>query len=170
MSSGDPPMQFPGDESAPGPDLVIEDPTWSAVVDDIDELLSTVFLATIAAEPKTNGSFSVLLADDSRVSALNAEFRGKPSPTNVLSFPSGFSAPNFIGDLALARETCEREANEQGKQVTDHVAHLLVHGLLHLIGYDHLSEDEALAMEQLEIRILDQLGIANPYEQSSSLD
>ena len=118
----------------------------------------------------------ILLTDDAAIRELNRTWRGKDSPTNVLSFPSTDTVegerpePEFdgvplaLGDIALAYETCERESGTQGKRFADHVAHLVLHGVLHLLGYDHLDDDEAQRMEALEIRILAGLGIADPYE------
>ena len=107
-------------------------------------------------------SLTIALADDKRVRALNARDRRKDKPTNVLSYPSGERA--FLGDVVLARQTVWREAKLQGKTPADHVAHLVVHGTLHLMGYDHeTSEADAERMEALERRILAKLGIADPY-------
>lgn len=117
---------------------------------------------------------SLLFADDAEVHALNREWRGKDKPTNVLSFPMLERAellalapqgpPELLGDLALALETCQREAAEKGISLDHHAAHLIVHGLLHLAGYDHeTSAADARAMELLEIKALAQLGIADPY-------
>ena len=105
---------------------------------------------------------TVALADDRRVRALNARDRDKDKPTNVLSYPSG--ERKFLGDIVLARQTVWREAKEQGKTPADHVAHLVVHGTLHLLGHDHeTGEAEAEHMEALERRILARLGIDDPY-------
>jgi probable rRNA maturation factor len=125
---------------------------------------------------------SVLACDDARIRALNAQFRGRDRPTNVLSWPaedlrSGAEGalpvplapgdagdPTELGDIALAFETCAREAAEQGKPLVDHAAHLVVHSVLHLLGYDHLRPGDAHLMEETEIAILADMGIANPYE------
>jgi probable rRNA maturation factor len=107
-------------------------------------------------------SLNVALADDERVRALNARDRKKDKPTNVLSYPSG--EKGFLGDIVLARQTVWREAQEQKKVTADHLSHLVVHGTLHLLGYDHeTSEADALRMEALERRVLAKLGIADPY-------
>ena len=119
-------------------------------------------------------SVSLLFADDAAVHELNREWRGKDKPTNVLSFPmleredllslAPDGPPELLGDIALALETCAREAGEKGIALADHAAHLLIHGLLHLAGHDHeLSPADARAMEELEIKALALLGIADPY-------
>jgi probable rRNA maturation factor len=119
-------------------------------------------------------STSILFTSDTEVHELNREWRGKDKPTNVLSFPmlardellalAPQGLPEMLGDIALAHETCAREAAEKDIAFADHAAHLIVHGLLHLAGYDHeISPADAEAMEQLEIKALALLGIANPY-------
>jgi probable rRNA maturation factor len=132
-------------------------------------------LAQIAPE-LTNArlSASLLFSNDAEVHDLNREWRGKDKPTNVLSFPmleredllglAPDGPPELLGDVALALETCEREAADKGISLEHHAAHLIVHGLLHLAGYDHVHSDaEAAAMEALEIKALAQMGIADPY-------
>jgi probable rRNA maturation factor len=117
---------------------------------------------------------SVCLTSDDHVRELNAKWRGKDKPTNVLSFPmvEGYELQNenvaeqelLLGDIILAHGVCETEAGEKGVSFEAHTAHLLVHGTLHLLGYDHQDDGEAAEMEQREVRALARLGIANPYE------
>lgn len=109
---------------------------------------------------------SIVLTDDAEQRVLNRDWRGIDKSTNVLSFPQiePFApVSGLLGDVILARETLEREAAEQGVSVEDHFTHLVVHGFLHLLGYDHMDDDEALAMEGLETQILASLGVADPY-------
>ncbi|MBL8530410.1 MAG: rRNA maturation RNase YbeY [Hyphomonadaceae bacterium] len=130
-----------------------------------EEALASALAAAAAAE-NVSGSVSLLLGDDAAIAALNTQFRGKPGPTNVLSFPPagpGEGADGFLGDIALAAETIVAEAEFQGKRFEHHAAHLVVHGFLHLLGYDHEAEAAAEAMEARERAILAALGIADPY-------
>ncbi len=109
---------------------------------------------------------SIVLLDDAEQRELNRQWRQIDKPTNVLSFPQiePFSpVVGILGDITLARETLEREALELGKSFTDHYTHLVVHGFLHILGYDHIEDDEALVMEGLETQILATLGIDDPY-------
>ena len=117
---------------------------------------------------------AIRLTDDAEVQALNRDFRGKDKPTNVLSFPqvqddlleslaNSDDGEILLGDIVLARETCMREAEEKGVSVVDHATHLIIHGTLHLVGYDHMDDASATAMEALEVKALASLGIANPY-------
>lgn len=111
-------------------------------------------------------SVTVTLTNDNEIQRLNKDFRQKDKATNVLSFPDGELDENgrlHIGDIVMAFETMEREACEQEILLTDHLTHLMIHGLLHLYGYDHETEDEAEEMEALEIEILQDMGIKNPY-------
>ena len=126
------------------------------------------------AERERPVEISVTLTGDEQVRELNAEWRGKDKPTNVLSFPMAdeldFKRANFdgpellLGDIILARGVCEAEASDRGVTIEQHATHLLVHGTLHLLGYDHHDNREAADMEAREIRALERLGIANPYE------
>lgn len=105
---------------------------------------------------------SLVLTSDAQIQKLNHQYRQKDSPTNILSFPT-VNAPGLLGDIILAYETIAREAAAKGAALEDHAAHLIIHGLLHLRGYDHQEEDAASAMEAIEIAALEKLGIANPY-------
>ncbi|GGE21898.1 endoribonuclease YbeY [Aureimonas endophytica] len=152
--------------------LSVEDAGWDAAgLGDLETLVWRAVAAAAAGAglPATVGTeLGVTLADDAAVQALNAEWRGKDKPTNVLSFPIEDLMPGegpgpMLGDLILARETVFREAALENKSPADHFCHLVVHGMLHCLGYDHEDEDEAEAMEALEVRILADLGIADPY-------
>jgi probable rRNA maturation factor len=134
----------------------------------LDALLVAIHAAAdaVAAELGVSGcSACIALSSDNEVAKLNAAYRGKPTPTNVLSFPAPASEGQFrfLGDIGLAAETVAREAKEQGVPLVDHLQHLVVHGLLHLRGYDHQTKTEAEVMEALEVRILKRLGVADPY-------
>lgn len=163
-------------------EILISDPKWNDVTTD-DQLVRFVDAGLAAALPTVLSgriaALSIELANDARVAALNRRFRGKPGPTNVLSFPAHEAhrldealedappgMPIALGDIILAYETVEREARAQGKSVADHLAHLVIHGLLHCLGHDHQDDDEAEAMEALEIRILAGLGVKDPYSRA----
>lgn len=166
---------------APLVDTIIEDERWEAAgLPEIAERSAQAAFAGLDL-PTEGFLISLLGCDDARIAVLNADFRGKPTPTNVLSWPSEERAaaaegvppeppepgdaddPEELGDIAIAYETCLREAAEQGRSVNDHVTHLVVHGILHLLGYDHEREGDAGLMEGLEVRILARLGISDPY-------
>ncbi len=154
-------------------DVVIEAPGWEAV--DLAGLAGRAAGAVLRHFSLESGEVSVLGCDDARIATLNADFRGKPQPTNVLSWPAEELAPETpggdparpseteLGDIAIAYETCAREAAEQRKPLDHHVTHLLVHGTLHLLGYDHMTEPDAAKMEALEVEILATLGVPDPY-------
>lgn len=150
-----------------------------AWADDAEWLCERAALAALAAsydEEEGPAELSVVLADDALVHRLNRDYRGKDKPTNVLSFALteaeepelGEDAPVMLGDVILAWETVAFEAAEQGKTPSDHMTHLVVHGVLHLLGYDHETDDEAEEMEQLEVEVLETLGIADPYAATRS--
>ena len=130
----------------------------------------TALRRAAAAELRRPNELSVVLADDARVRELNRDYRGRDAATNVLAFanlddPAAASpgAPVLLGDVVLARQTLLREAAAQGKSPADHLSHLVVHGVLHLLGFDHQQDDEARCMENLEILVLADLGVSNPY-------
>jgi probable rRNA maturation factor len=149
-------------------DVLMESPQWDAqpgAEATVRRAIAHAAAVEGTADPDTE--VSVLLCDDAIIAALNARWRGRDEPTNVLSFPAppggDGAAPAHLGDIAIACETVIREAQEQGQPVSRHLAHLAVHGFLHLLGYDHGTDDEAERMEQLERDILASLGIPDPY-------
>jgi len=138
--------------------VVVLDAGWLKALPGVERLIRKA----ARAAARRGKSLNVALADDKAVRLLNKRDRRKDKPTNVLSYPSGERA--FLGDIVLARQTVWREARAQKKSVADHVAHLVVHGTLHLLGHDHESSDaDAERMEALERRILKRLGVADPY-------
>ena len=169
----------------PSAETLIEDPRWETV--DLPGLAERAAAATLAmlGLPGEGLTLCVMGCDDARIAGLNADFRGKPAPTNVLSWPAEERAtppgrvpvppepgpagdPESLGDVALAWETCVAEAGAQGLSVADHATHLIVHGILHLLGYDHGTDADAALMEGTETRILVALGIADPYERTGA--
>lgn len=162
-------------------ETLAEDTRWEDFgLEVLAERAGQAVLAGLGLRPE-GFQIAVLGCDDARIQALNTDFRGKAQPTNVLSWPSEDLAedlpgaapalplpgeagdPWSLGDIAIAWETCAREAEAQGKPMVDHVMHLLVHGMLHLLGYDHVRDADAAVMEASEVRILATLGIADPY-------
>lgn len=149
-------------------DIAVEADGWEAVP--ALEALARRAIATALAEarPGQDAAVSLLFCDDAAIRRLNADWRGQDKPTNVLSFPAAGGAsmpggPPMLGDIAIAWGTTRREADQEGKALEAHLTHLLVHGLLHLLGHDHETDNEADAMERLERRVLDRLGVADPY-------
>jgi probable rRNA maturation factor len=146
--------------------VVRHDEAWP---DDLEPLAEKAILAAMRiVKPKITGAaeLSVVLTDDAEQHGLNRQWRGIDRSTNVLSFPQiepHAPVSGLLGDIILARETVEREAAEEGKSFSEHLTHLVVHGFLHILGYDHIAEDEALHMEGLETEILATLGVADPY-------
>jgi probable rRNA maturation factor len=154
---------------------VIEDAEWPDAVT-TDALLARIAGAIAARIEIDRPELAVVaFTNDAAVRALNARYRGKDQPTNVLSFPTGEAAgmglapdqPWPFGDIALARETVAREAISQRIDFSDHTTHLIVHGVLHLFGYDHIVDRDAEEMEALEIEILADLGVSNPYTEKA---
>ncbi len=186
----------PDPSAAPGPDLdpdldldvSITCPLWAEVLAGAAELSEAAAGAAFRISQtggtgkskagKTRAEASIVLADDAFVRGLNRDYRGRDEPTNVLSFPASEpdddlavpppGAPRLLGDIVVAYETTAAEANRQGKTLGDHLCHLVVHGMLHLLGHDHKSPAVAETMERLEIEILAGLNIANPYEDSGT--
>lgn len=144
-------------------DVDIEDAAWTAALPDAEALARTAAEAALASEGAVGEGVSLLLTNDEVVRDLNARFRQQDKPTNVLSFSAPTNPERFLGDVALAFGVCAREAAEQGKPLSHHLQHLVAHGVLHLLGYDHMNDAEALGMEDLERVILAGLGIPDPY-------
>jgi len=159
-------------------DTLIEDDRWQEV--DLSALAERAAVATLldlGLDPD-DWEIAVLACDDARIAELNGDFRDKPQPTNVLSWPSaerGVDLPgerpalpepgpdSELGDIAIAYDTCAQEAAAAGRTLADHATHLIVHATLHLLGYDHLSDQDATLMEACEVQILGKLGIPDPY-------
>ena len=149
-------------------EFVVDSENWTKGLPELDALVARCFQAAVQMEPDLDGEIALLLTDDSAIRALNHQFRGKDAPTNVLSFPVDEESPalvegNFLGDIALAFETCASEVAERNILLADHAAHLIIHGMLHLIGYDHQTDPEAERMEAREREILAVLNINDPY-------
>ena len=146
-------------------DISIQCKNWP----NVSELIHTAAKKLFDVRPLENDELelSVVLADNDFIQKLNKSWRNKDKPTNVLSFPQ--EHPAILGDVILALETIRQEAEEQDISFEDHVTHLIIHGILHLLGYNHESSAEAEEMEALEIRILGELGIKNPYAPADSV-
>jgi probable rRNA maturation factor len=164
-------------------DTILEDDRWSAAnLPDLAETAARAALAHLSLDPD-QFEIAILACDDAHIATLNADFRDKPTPTNVLSWPSeergaaqdgGTPAlpeaafpgmPEELGDIAIAWETCTREAAEAGKPLDHHLTHLIIHATLHLLGYDHIRDKDATLMEGIETEILGKMGIRDPYSE-----
>jgi probable rRNA maturation factor len=149
-------------------ETAVESPQWSELKD-IDALIAECVQAALditGDKIRPGAEVSLLFCDDARIRELNRQYRGKDKATNVLSFPGpeSLEEAHFLGDIALAFETIDREAREQGKTLVAHSRHMIVHGFLHLLGYDHEDAAEAEEMEALETRILQAMGVPDPYD------
>ncbi|AZV79400.1 rRNA maturation RNase YbeY [Parasedimentitalea marina] len=166
-------------------DITIDDARWQqAQLETLTTQAVRSTLQHLGLDPETC-ELSVLACDDPRITDLNGEFRDKPSATNVLSWPAEDLAadlaggapecpePDFtgeiaLGDIAISYDTCVREAADAAKPLDDHVRHLIVHGVLHLLGYDHVRDLDATLMESVEVEILGKMGVDNPYTENDS--
>jgi len=140
---------------------------WCALAPDVESLAQRAAQACLVpgdatAPPPGGGGLTIVLADDALLHQLNRDHRGQDQSTNVLAF-AAVPPPPYLGDVILSHETLLREARAQGKSLGDHLSHLVVHGVLHLLGYDHDTDKNANQMEACEIQILKNLGIADPY-------
>ena len=161
-------------------ETVVEDRRWTdSDLERLAEASINAVLARLRVE-ELDWEVSLLACNDARIAELNAEFREKNKATNVLSWPAqelgadeeggvparpevDFMGEAALGDIAIAFETCNREAEQAGKPFDDHVRHLIIHGTLHLLGYDHVRDGDATLMEDLEVEILGKMGVADPY-------
>lgn len=159
-------------------DVVIEDDRWQAAdLAAVAERAAEATLEHVGLDP-ADWEIAILACNDARIAALNGDFRGKPRPTNVLSWPGAErgagadgTAPDLpepgpdpeLGDIAISYDTCAREARDAGKPLARHVTHLIVHATLHLLGYDHVRDQDATLMERTEAEILGKLGLPDPY-------
>lgn len=148
-------------------DISAESEGWTKIPD-LDACVRRAAEAAMLDGDAPPSEISVVLSDDEHIRELNKHHRGMDMPTNVLSFPAARTktpsgAPRILGDIVLALETVEREAAEESKPLENHISHLVVHGVLHLLGYDHEDDEEAEMMEERERQILAKLGIPDPY-------
>lgn len=159
-------------------ETLIEDDRWQAAeLGPLAERAAAATLVHLGLDP-ADWEVSVLGCGDARIAVLNGDFRDKPKPTNVLSWPSQDRSPIApgatpapplpdpdpeLGDIAIAYDTCAREALEAGKPLSDHITHLVVHAVLHLLGYDHIRDEDATLMQKIEVEILGKLGLSDPY-------
>jgi probable rRNA maturation factor len=144
-------------------DLQFGDPRWRKSRGLPARLTAAAELALRRGRAGRKAALTILLADDAQLKTLNRDFRGKNKPTNVLSFPAPENPGRYLGDIALAYDTTQKEALAAGKCFADHATHLAIHGVLHLLGFDHVHARDAHKMEPLETRILAEFGIADPY-------
>ena len=158
-------------------DVVIEDARWKTL--DLRQIANQAFFETLFLLDLHHKSFSccVLACDNKQIKHLNNKFRGKNCPTNVLSFPASLenyevkstltpaeaTNPHELGDIAIAFEICKKEATKSKVKFEHHVCHLIVHSVLHLLGFDHKEEENATKMEKIEVQVLAKLGISDPY-------
>ena len=161
---------------APVIDIAIDDVRWNEVQELGDLARRAVGCALGSAEnaQERGPEVSLVFTNDAAIAVLNEQYRGKPSATNVLSFPSGApltqGADVLLGDVVVSFETINSESQAQGKSFENHLCHLIVHGVLHLLGYDHQTDSCAASMEALEISALAQIGVPNPYESNSEVN
>jgi len=151
--------------ATPSIDIMVQEPLWTTQRGAKATVRRAILEAAIATSTST-GELAIVLTDDTAIRSLNRNWRSKDKPTNVLSFPShrsGRETPHHLGDIVISYQTTAREAKAENKPFPHHLAHLAVHGFLHLIGYDHEADDEAELMENLEISVLSRLQVPNPY-------
>lgn len=150
-----------------GPDLalelVVDCDDWARDVANLTPRAAAALEAARAVSDGPGGEVSVLLTSDGNMQQLNAQWRGKDNPTDVLAFPAGENAAGFLGDIAVGHGLCAQDSADLGRSLGEHLAHMLIHAYLHLIGHDHDDDDDARAMQALEDAAMDRLGHAAPY-------
>lgn len=154
-------------------DILIEDPRWAGALDvrSLADRAITAVLCALEPDAIRTGEVSLLFSDDARISKLKGAWLGANVPTNVLSFPAADKdqlqgegdGERFLGDIVFSFDTIRAEAQDEGKTLEAHLAHMVVHGFLHLVGFDHIDDDEAVVMEGLESRIMVALGMPDPW-------
>ena len=159
---------------SPAVDIVVNAPAWEALTGLEDLAARAVEQSALVAGARLakDSELCIVFCDDAEIRGLNATWRGQDKPTNVLSFPTpgALATKPLLGDIVIAFETVAREAREQDKSLADHASHMIIHGFLHLIGYDHETPAEAEAMEALERRVAETLGIIDPYDGTRPID
>jgi probable rRNA maturation factor len=162
--SGMPSIAMPADGPTITLDVMVESPLWNETPD-AETTIRNALAAAARRTAQEGAEIAIVLTDDSAIREINRQWRNQDKPTNVLSFPSGEAGKEaqHLGDIVIAYETLAREAEAENRPFANHLAHLAIHGYLHLLGYDHLTEADAAKMEQLETALLDQLGIPDPY-------
>ncbi|MGA9825037.1 MAG: rRNA maturation RNase YbeY [Methylocystis sp.] len=159
---------------SPAVDIVVNAAAWETLPDLEDLAARAVEQSALVAGARLakDCELCIVFCDDAEIRGLNAQWRGQDKPTNVLSFatPGALAAKPLLGDIVIAFETVAREAREQDKSLADHASHMIIHGFLHLIGYDHETPAEAEAMEALERRVAETLGIRDPYDGTRPID
>lgn len=159
--------------------VILDKPCWKRSIAEWNALIQPVIFETLRQSRWVQSAeINILLTDNAKIQGLNKQYRGIDKPTNVLSFPSfepeeifelkagkEFPEPIVLGDIAFAYETIQKESSDQNKPFDHHLIHLAVHGVLHLLGFDHEKDDDAIEMESLEIKILSSLTIPNPYDE-----
>ncbi|MEM9738774.1 MAG: rRNA maturation RNase YbeY [Pseudomonadota bacterium] len=148
-------------------DVRLASDAWKTLADPEALARSAFHAAARELDEEPSGEIAILLTDDGEMHRLNAQWRGKEKPTDILSFRAEGPGPGFLGDLALGYGICARDAADLGLALEAHVTHLFIHGLLHLLGYDHVTDDSATVMEALEVSALARLGLPDPYSRKA---
>ncbi|MEM7768170.1 MAG: rRNA maturation RNase YbeY [Pseudomonadota bacterium] len=144
-------------------DVAVATEDWARDVANITPLVESAVAAGQAESGGAGGDISLLLTDDTAMQALNLQWRQKDKPTDVLAFPAGANAAGFLGDIAVGHGICSTDAGDMGRPLAEHLAHMVIHAYLHLVGYDHETDQEAAAMQALEDRAMVRLGYRAPY-------